>query len=154
MIKKSNKILVIIGFVAVILGFANFLVSNGGLNRILSVSQQGMTNQEAISIEASPLSETSPSPIIIEEKDFIPSYSFEATTSGQTAFKLLINSIDEVKYTEYDFGTFIESINGIAGDNENFWAFYLNGEKAQTGVDKTILKAGDTVQLIYEKIEF
>jgi hypothetical protein len=150
----SNKTLWIIGLTAAVLGFGNYLVNNGGLERILSIPKPELTNSGAAFIEVSPLPTASSITEIIKETIIVETYSFEATISGQTAFELLLSNIDDVKYTEYDFGTFVESINGIAGNNENFWAFYLNEEKAQAGADITVLEEGDTVQFIYEKIEF
>ncbi|MDH5533433.1 MAG: DUF4430 domain-containing protein [Candidatus Pacebacteria bacterium] len=146
----SNKILLIIGLTTAVLGFGNSLINNGGLERILSKPKPEITNGEAAFIEVSPLPTASPT----TETIIVETYSFEATVSGQTAFELLLGNVEKVEYTEYDFGTFVESINEIAGNNESFWAFHLNGEKAQAGADVTVLEEGDTVQFIYEKIEF
>lgn len=145
---RTNKVLLIIGLTTAVLGFGNYLINNGGLERILSKPKPAITSGEAAFIEVSPTSE------IIKETIIVKSYSFAATVSGQTAFELLLGNVEEVEYTEYDFGTFVESINHVAGNNEYFWAFYLNEEKAQAGTDTTVLEEGDTVQFIYEKIEF
>ncbi len=80
------------------------------------------------------------------------SYQYTATESGQTAFDLL-QANEQVDYTEYDFGTFIEGINGQKGDETHFWAFYVNGEKANAGADSTILDEGDTIEFKWEEIE-
>ena len=153
---KNHKVktLLILGIVASIFGFGNFLLKQGGAERIVLAARQAKTSPEAASIEISPTPLVSPSPETIEEVPVILEYSFTASTSGQTAFEILTSNIEDVEYTEYDFGTFIESISGLAGDNSSFWAFYLNDEKAQAGADVTVLEEGDRVKFIYEKIEF
>lgn len=49
-------------------------------------------------------------------------------------------------------GVFITSLNDLAGNTNNYWAFYLNDEYAQEGVDKTIVKNGDKIKFVYERI--
>jgi len=153
---KDHKVktLLILGIVASIFGFGNFLLKQGGAERIVLAARQAKTSPEAASIEISPTPLASPSPALVEEVPLTLEYSFTATTSGQTAFEILTSNIEDVEYTEYDFGTFIESIGGIAGDNSSFWAFYLNDEKAQAGADVTVLEEGDQVKFIYEEIKF
>lgn len=79
-------------------------------------------------------------------------YVLVAEQSGQSASDLL-NKYIQVGYKEYDFGTMVESINGLAADKESFWAFYVNGEFADRGVSQTTLEAGDTIEFIYEATE-
>lgn len=52
---------------------------------------------------------------------------------------------------ESDYGLYVTSVNGITADwaTENaYWAFYINGEYAQTGVDSTEIVAGTTYELV------
>lgn len=77
---------------------------------------------------------------------------FEAQIDGQNAFELLQSSA-QIEFKKYDFGVFVESINGVKGNDSYFWAFYLNGEQAQAGADQTTLKKGDTVEWRYEEIK-
>ena len=44
-----------------------------------------------------------------------------------------------------DYGLYVDEVNGIALDWEKdgkYWAFYINGEYAMTGVDATNVEAG------------
>ena len=44
-----------------------------------------------------------------------------------------------------DYGLYITTVNGITLDwdkDGKYWAFYINGEYAQTGVDTTDVEAG------------
>ncbi|MBQ8359041.1 MAG: DUF4430 domain-containing protein [Oscillospiraceae bacterium] len=46
-----------------------------------------------------------------------------------------------------DYGLYVTSVNGITADWNTecaYWAFYINGEYAQTGVDATDITAGAT----------
>lgn len=75
-----------------------------------------------------------------------------ATQNGQTALELLeAEAVIETK--DYgEAGMFVTSINGLAGDNEHYWGFYINDEYAQQGVSQTILNNGDIVKFVYEEI--
>lgn len=75
-----------------------------------------------------------------------------ATVSGQTALDLLSANTD-IETKDYgDAGQFVVGVNNLKGDNENYWAFYINDEFAQKGVSQTILEEGDVVKIVYEKI--
>lgn len=74
-----------------------------------------------------------------------------AWEDGQTAMALL-ESVATVQKKEYGFGVFVEGINGLLGDKDNYWAFYVNNEYAQQGADQTILQTGDVVRFVYEPV--
>lgn len=79
-------------------------------------------------------------------------YEFTASTSGQLAIDL-IEAGAQVETQEYgSAGKFVTSINGLAGDNSNYWAFYLNGNYAEQGVSQTKLAKGDTIKFVYEAV--
>ena len=47
---------------------------------------------------------------------------------------------------ESEYGLYVKTVNGITADYDNdgvYWAFYINGEYAQTGVDATTVGEGD-----------
>lgn len=72
---------------------------------------------------------------------------------GETALDLLKGSGARVEMKSYgDMGSFITSVNGMAGDAENYWAFYVNDKYAEQAADKTLLKPGDRVKFVYEKV--
>ena len=66
------------------------------------------------------LTETANLPAVTE-------YTFVASESGQTALDLLTTQA-QVQSKTYGFGTFIEGINGVLGNNEQYWAFYVNDQ--------------------------
>ena len=48
----------------------------------------------------------------------------------------------------------MKTVHGITADydtDQTYWAFYVNGEYAQTGVDSTNVTAGDTYSFKVEK---
>ena len=53
-----------------------------------------------------------------------------------------------------DYGLYVKSVNGITADynvDGTYWAFYINGEMAMTGVDATDVEAGATYSFKVEK---
>ena len=42
-------------------------------------------------------------------------------------------------------GFFVEGINGVKGEPGKYWIYYVNGEKAQVGISKYIVKDGDII---------
>ena len=48
---------------------------------------------------------------------------------------------------ESEYGLYVKTVNGITADYDKdgvYWAFYVNGEYAQTGVDSTSITEGDS----------
>ena len=46
----------------------------------------------------------------------------------------------------------IESINGLANDDQNFWLYEVNGKSATVGAGEYILQNGDEVNWIYSTL--
>ena len=95
-----------------------------------------------------------PSSMTPSDLDVLPfarEFEYTATESGQTALDLLKQyNIIEVK--AFGFGTMITGIEGLMADENNYWAFYVNGEYAKQAADQTNLNAGDTVRFVYEPV--
>lgn len=91
------------------------------------------------------LTETANVPAVTE-------YTFVASESGQTALDLLTTQA-QVQSKTYGFGTFIEGINGVLGNNEQYWAFYVNDQYANEAADKIILQPGDRVSFRLQPVE-
>ena len=52
------------------------------------------------------------------------------------------------------YGLYVKKVNGIVADydiNQTYWAFYINGEMAPTGVDMTEIKPGEVYSFKAEK---
>lgn len=62
-------------------------------------------------------------------------------------------ALNLVEGEDSDFGLYVKTVNGITADYDvdgTYWAFYINGEYAMTGVDQTTIVDGETYTLIVE----
>ncbi len=53
-----------------------------------------------------------------------------------------------------DYGLYVKKVNGITADydaDKTYWAFYIDGEYAMSGVDSTDVEAGKTYTFKVEK---
>ena len=76
-------------------------------------------------------------------------YTSEAATVGEA---LLAEGLIAGDVGEY--GLYINTVNGITADwdkDQTYWAFYINGEYAMTGVDATEIEEGATYGLTLTK---
>lgn len=52
------------------------------------------------------------------------------------------------------YGLYVKQVNGMTADfdvDQSYWAFYINGEYAMTGVDMTEITEGANYRLAYER---
>ena len=76
--------------------------------------------------------------------------TFEYTPEAETVGEALVAE-GLIAGDESEWGLMVTTVNGITADwaTENaYWAFYINGEYAQTGVDTTDITAGATYSMI------
>ena len=75
--------------------------------------------------------------------------STDKTTVGDA---LLAEGLIEGENSEY--GLYVKKVNGIVADynvDQTYWAFYINGEYAYSGVDATPVEEGATYSFKVEK---
>lgn len=73
----------------------------------------------------------------------------DKTTVGEALLELGLIAGDESEY-----GLYVKTVNGVTADydaDQTYWAFYINGEYAMTGVDVTPIEAGSTYAFKVEK---
>lgn len=73
----------------------------------------------------------------------------DKTTVGDALLKLGLITGEEGAY-----GLYVKTVNGITADynvDGTYWAFYINGEYAMSGVDTTAVEAGATYSFKVEK---
>lgn len=78
---------------------------------------------------------------------------FEIHTDGETVGEALL-SLGLIAGDESDYGLYVKEVNGITADYDvdgTYWAFYVNGEYASTGVDQTTVTDGDSYSFKVEK---
>lgn len=72
---------------------------------------------------------------------------------GQTALSLLLQAAEQrdvqVKTTEYDFGTIVDSIDGMENSSEMAWIYFVNGQSANVGADSYEVGGGDMIEWRY-----
>lgn len=79
--------------------------------------------------------------------------TFEVRTDREIVGEALLDT-GIIAGEDGDFGLYIKSVNGITADYDadgTYWAFYINGEYAMSGVDTTDVEAGATYSLKVEK---
>ncbi len=72
--------------------------------------------------------------------------AFVIHTDQETVGEALLE-LDLIAGEESEYGLFVKTVNGITADYDTdgvYWAFYINGEYAQTGVDATAITEGDS----------
>ncbi len=88
---------------------------------------------------------------LVEQNDEIE-YSF--TASEEMTAEELLDQSATVEYQDFgSAGKFVQSIDGVASNENYFWGYYVNGTFAELGVSQTQLQPGDTITFRYEKIE-
>ena len=91
--------------------------------------------------------------VIVElkvEENFI---TFTLFTDASTVGAALVEH-GLIEGEEGAYGMYVKKVNGITADYDvdgHYWAFYIDGEYALTGVDTTAIDAGRVYRLEYAK---
>lgn len=78
---------------------------------------------------------------------------FTVKTDADTVGKALLD-VDLIAGEDSEYGLYVKTVNGITADYDtdgSYWAFYINGEYAMTGVDSTEIEDGATYMFKVEK---
>lgn len=76
--------------------------------------------------------------------------SFQISTDAATVGEALL-TLELIEGEVGEYGLYINSVNGITADwdtEKAYWAFYVGGEYAMTGVDSTPIVEGTTYELV------
>ena len=87
--------------------------------------------------------------VMVEEK----TVTFTIKTDKETVGDALIEH-KLLDGEQADYGLYVKKVNGITADydvDQSYWAFYIDGEYAMTGVDGTPLDESATYRLAYTK---
>lgn len=79
--------------------------------------------------------------------------TFTINTNETTVGAALVN-IGIIAGDESEYGLYVKSVNGVTADwnvDQTYWAFYIDGEYAMTGVDATEVVAGSTYKFAISK---
>lgn len=83
------------------------------------------------------------------------SVTFTVNTDEKTVGAALLK-LGVIAGEDSDYGLYVKTVNGETADYDKdgaYWAFYVNGEYAMTGVDYTAPEAGTTYGFHVEKAE-
>ncbi len=78
---------------------------------------------------------------------------FEIHTDKETVGEALLE-VGLIEGEESEYGLFVKTVNGITADYDKdgvYWAFYVNDEYAQSGVDATTITEGAAYAFKVEK---
>lgn len=81
------------------------------------------------------------------------STAFVINTDKETVGDAL-QELDLISGEESTYGLYVKTVNGITADYDvdgTYWAFYINGEYATSGVDTTNITEGATYEFKVEK---
>lgn len=82
------------------------------------------------------------------------SYQYEiAEKTSVYDFMNKLRAERKINFTEKNYtgmGKFIVSINGVKGDRNKNWIYYVNGKEANVGVSNYKIKSGDIISWKYE----
>ena len=79
--------------------------------------------------------------------------SEEISTDKQYVGEALMDQ-GKIEGEDGQYGLYVKKVNGIVADydiDQTYWAFYINGEYAMTGVDRTEVVNGETYTFKQEK---
>ena len=91
--------------------------------------------------------------LIVEVTAGDQSVTFTVHTDETTVGAALIEH-DLISGEEGAYGLYVKNVNGITADydvDQSYWAFYVDGEYATTGVDTTEITEGSVYRLEYTK---
>ena len=129
-----KKIIIILAIAAGIIGLT-FLIKQGELR---APTERPVADDAKIQAE--------------QDKVISETYVKYPGRDGKTAFALL-QEATIIEFKQYDFGVFVESVNGVKPDSRHFWKLYVNGQESQTGADQLQTKNGDVVEWRLEEIK-
>ena len=78
---------------------------------------------------------------------------FEIHTEKEVVGEALLE-LELIAGEEGAYGLYVKTVNGITADYDTdgtYWAFYVNGEYATSGVDTTAIKEGESYMFKVEK---
>ena len=79
--------------------------------------------------------------------------NFEIHTDKETVGEALLE-LELISGEDGEFGLYVKQVNGITADydvDQTYWAFYVDGEYAMSGVDTTNIEEGKTYAFKVEK---
>ena len=137
---RSLKSLSLILCIVLIAAMALFAAGCNGDTQEDSSTNQSQTNTEAT---------------VLGEGDTVFDFTVVDKDGNETRFEIHTNKttvgdalleLELISGDDSEYGLFVKKVNGITADFDvdgTYWAFYINGEYAMTGVDSTPIADGE-----------
>ena len=77
--------------------------------------------------------------------------SFDIKTDKKTVGEALLDE-GLISGSDSEYGLLVDTVNGVRADytkDNAYWAFFINGEYANTGVSSTDIEAGAEYSFVY-----
>ncbi len=91
--------------------------------------------------------------VVVEVEAGEQKVTFTVHTDAETVGAALVEH-DLIAGEDSQYGLYVKVVNGITADydvDQSYWAFYINGEMAMTGVDSTSIDESATYKLAYTR---
>ena len=87
------------------------------------------------------------------DKEKMKLYAISITSDAETVGQALLDE-ELIAGEDSQYGLYVKTVNGLTLDYDKdgaYWAFYVNGEYATSGVDSTEIEDGQTYSFRAEK---
>lgn len=142
--KKLAILFVIMAFIMVIMPFSIGCNGNGEKGKEKETTSAPTVETSSKNLETVLGEGETEFPFTVVDKDGHETV-FKIHTHKKTVGEALLE-LDLIAGEEAEYGLYVKTVNGVTADynkDGTYWAFYINGEYASTGVDSTTIKEGD-----------
>lgn len=151
MTKKSNQ-----RFLSLILSM--MLIVAMALSMTACSDNAGITNNgtEAESQKNTQTDDAQSGPVVLGEGNTVFAFTVTDADGNEKAYEIhtdktvvgeALQELNLIAGAESEFGLYVKTVDGITLDYDKdgkYWAFYINGEYAMTGVDTTPIAEGES----------
>ena len=157
---KNRKLTSMLLCMMLIVAMALTSVGCGGKNQDAK-NESSVVAQSEVSVEASTVVEGEAT--VLGEGNIKFSLTVVDQDGNETDFQILTDKetvgealldVDLIAGDESEYGLYVKTVNGVTADydkDKTYWAFYVNGEYANTGVDSTPVEDGAVYSFRIEK---
>ena len=155
MTRKSNKkllSLILSTMLIVAMAFSMTACGDNTENQSTEVQNQVAATEQAIGVE----NDVQDDVTVLGEGAMVFDFVVVDKEGNETAFEIhtdkttvgdALLELELIAGEDSEYGLYVKTVNGITADydvDQTYWAFYINGEMAMSGVDTTDVEEGAT----------
>jgi hypothetical protein len=154
--KKTGLIVGVIALIAVIAAFiVIYNINKPKPSPAPATETEAVAEQPAESEAPAATEEGGSKNIVIEVKDSEGNVTTYEVSTDAEYLRQAMDETDGLTYsgTDSEYGMMVEVVNGeqaIYAEDNAYWAFYVNGEYGQYGIDSQPVNDGDKFSIVYE----